>query len=275
MPETTANDPPDVDLAGCPRRRRKLIAALLIVHGVLALATMGWLGSGWGDSSGFLSFLLTSSAFGQGSLLGIWIGFGGRATPWRLIGTTIGLVVCTWCLKMGFPHADMHLWGYCVLPETIGTSLLLVLLRFCGLGITWHAPGSPAPEKQKLQFSIRSLMEWTAALAVLLGTLPMMPEQFRLVFIRDILEFCGLCGSQALLTLAVLWTTLGTRWPVARILVLGPVLAAAGSMAMIDSPLSFGEAILHLAFHAFWMVVSLWVLRRAGYRLTWRRTVRL
>lgn len=274
MAETNANDSSDADLPGSGRRRREPITTLLIAHGVLALVTVLGMGIDGRNLPEPFFLLFVSMAIGQGSLVGIWIAFGGRATPWRLIGGTVGLIGCTWCLEIGLPQSGAYYWTYYVLAQTVGTGLLLVALRFSGLGINWRPPGSPAPEKQRLQFSIRSLMEWTAGLAVLLGTLPMTPEEFREVFARETLGAFGVFGSSALLALATLWISLGTRRAVARILVLCLALVAASVSMTIVLP-GLGGGILLSVCCVFWLVSSLWVLRRAGYRLAWRGSVRL
>lgn len=275
MPETTANDSSDADLAGSGRRRREPIATLLIAHGVLALVTILGMGIGKGNLPEPIFLLFISMAIGQGSLVGIWVAFGGRATPWRLIGGTVGLIGWMWCLDIGLPQSEAHYWTYYVLAQTVGTGLPFVALRFCGLGIHRHRPGSPTPKKQGLQFSIRALLEWTTALAVLLGTLPMTPWEFRRPFASVEFELYGLFGSCALLALIVLWTMLAVRWPAARILVLGLALTATVTVGIPTFPATLGYGILFYASTALWLIVSLWVLRRGGYRLAWRGSVGL
>jgi hypothetical protein len=274
------DDPPDAVAATTGNRRRKVIVSLLVIHG--ALAVLSLIVTGTNSSGGPpwfpIELMVMTLAISQGSLLGIWAALGGPPAPWRLLATAAALVACMWLLPGLFVDADVEVWTYVVFTQMVGTSLPLLALRLRGLGIVRPTPSDPEPELQKLQFTLRSLLEWTTALAVLLGMVQMTPEDFREAFTswQGGLEIVAIFGGDALLALAALWTALGARWTAARLLLLGLAggVAATG-IAVVDAPYRLITALAFLLLSVAWLVGSLWVFRVAGYRLAWRRAIRL
>ena len=270
------NERSDGTAPGGERPPWKLIGPLLAVHAVIALGTM--CSFAWQPRGVFPETLIVSLVSSQGSLVGMWAAFGGPARPWRLLITTLAALGWAWLLEEAFPESDARYWGYFLFAQTVGTSLPLVGLRFCGLAIARHKPGDSAPEMQKLQFSLRALLAWTTALAALMGIVQMMPREFRETFTspEQVLPACGMFAALAMLAVGALWIALGTRWPVARVAMFGlaAIAAVVGISALLHSPGAL--VILALPFLCgLWLVGSLWPFRVLGYGLAWRRSVRL
>lgn len=276
-----ANSPiDDADDAGndapVVKRHCWKIRLCLIGHLLVALGMMAFLGFNEPMGMGLLSILLISLMVSQGSLLGIWAALGGPPTPWRFVAVVVGSVLLIWALDTAFPQRDAEIWGYFILVQLIATSLPLIALRFRGLGLT--LPGDDLPgEKQRLQFSLRSLLEWTTAVAVLLGMLQMTPENFREPFTTwdGLAAMCGIFGADALLALATLWIALGARVLVARVAVFALTAIGVVIGVTVADPGSTPQTLLLPILSAVWMILSLWPFRSAGYRLIWRRVVRL
>ena len=270
------NDPSDGPAPAGRRHPWKLIGPLLAVHGVIALMAIWILAR---EPRGYLpQVLILSLLASQGSLVGIWVAFGGPATPCRLLVGTLAALGAVWLLEKSFPESQARYPAYMLLAQTLATSPPLLGLRFCGLRIARPEPDHSGPQMQKLQFSLRALLAWTTALAFLMGMLQITPEEFREPFTSrgGILELGVLLGADALVALAALWTALGTRRSVLRATLFG--LAAAGAVVgvtMIDGRSRLAP-ILTFAFGcALCVAGSLCVFRVLGYRLVWRRSVRL
>jgi hypothetical protein len=256
-----------------------LVASLLAVHVLAAVVAIQVLAGSERRPLFVFVLVMFGQGAGLGSLLGIWAALGGRPTLWRLVGTTMALVGCmalAECMTPvsidghGLPVNDLRsLWVAVVFSLALATSLPLLALRFLGLEIAHREPDDSLLQRPKLQFSLRSLLEWTAALALMLGTLQMTPGWFPDVALAP-LGLCPICG---LLALAALWITLGTRWRAIRML--GLALAGASLVAglVVLRDLDFLSPVWLL-----WIVSvigSLWVFRIAGYRLVWRGRVTL
>ena len=273
------NAPPESQKTDNRKRHWRLVGPLLAVHGTVAVATVAGMGTALGGGDELLTFLLMSLATAQGSLLGIWVALGGPPTPWRLIGAVVTLVGLMWVLYAAFPGSGVEVWAYFMLAQSLATSLPLLALRFRGLAVALPDPDDSAPQMQKLQFSLRSLLEWTTALAVLLGTLQMTTEEFQKPFTswQGLAEIGALLCADALLALAALWMALGARSPGARMLMLGLVLvgSAFAIASTLDDSLLLTWIPLFVLLSTLWLIASLWVFRVLGYRLIWRRTVRL
>lgn len=227
-----------------------------------------------------------SLAPAQGSPLAVWSVLGGKPTPWRSVAAILGVAVlgnlCQFIPYSGYIQACVSILFVCLITTSF------VLLPVCAAGARIAAGNrdeSPDPEAAALgalQFSLLSLLEWTAAVAVLLGTLPYLLQD--LFWVDDgfgPLESVWLLAVHygvpaALFTLVALRGTLGTGWPRVRLAVL-----CLGGIAVVVIPGSMnnpGELLMMLLLggpHPLIIVGSLLLIRRAGYRLVWRRRARL
>lgn len=230
------------------------------------------------DSATYLLIVWAISlASAQGSLLGIWVALAGKARPWRFAVLIVVLVTVTRMVDVRFGDSHLQGWGYFLLAQMIGTGMPLFLMRFLGMEMAKEMPDDSTLVVYRAQFSILALLEWTVVVAILLGLVPMMPEEFRKPFTSP--EECcvvfGLFGLDAFLGMASLWIALGTRWTPLRGLVLGLIGMFLGlflAMMMPDPEVLL--IIVFPVFHVLWLVASLWVFRTVGYRLVWRRAVR-
>jgi hypothetical protein len=268
----------DVSTAGLSGRgqpisaaRRRILIGLVV--GVNALAAAGCpLLLAEHPRSEDLEALLVAEAVGQGSLLPIWAALGGKRTPWRFAGAVAAIAALTLLLQKFLPGPDAQVWGYFLLAQMIGTSVPLLLLRFFGLRVS-RVPAEEVPRQAfRLQFSLRSMLEWTAAVAVLCGMLQVMPEGFRRAFV-SIRWYEPACAFAVFGGLAALWlwVALGARWLGARLILLGFTLPMAGIvLASLGGPAGASTVFLLPVALAVWLLGSLWVVRLAGYRLRWR-----
>lgn len=241
--------------------------ALITLVGIAAAAASPAAGT-------WVGLLIISLSMAQGSLLGIWAGLGGKPSPWRLVGTVVALVALAWALEAAFGNSSAAGWAFLVLIQAFFTAPPLLALQFMGLGLKRSEAENSAVGWHKFQFSLRSLLEWTAAVAILLSAVQMMPEEFRtgyrwrewaawLVFFVD-----------GLLALAGLWIALGTRRLLLRIVLMGiGCVGATAAFTLIDAADSL--LLLFPALYACWVVSSLYLCRLAGYRLVWRASVTL
>jgi hypothetical protein len=157
-------------------------------------------------------------------------------------------------------------------------TMLLLFVRFLGTGLVKltddPASRGPTNELQPWQFSVRSLLEWALALALVLGATSYLPGgRFPIDFIDPFdPPALPLFVSSMPLMLAAMWTALGTRPSPVRwiVLALATLVSAAGFTALAGLD-EFGWVLLFCAGHALWLVGSLWVLRLLGYRLASRR----
>lgn len=157
-------------------RRRWLLIGVVV--GVATLIDVVLLPRAGHAAPTWLEILMASFAPGQGSLLGIWAALGGKATPWRLVAGFVGAGACIWML--GQP--DLVFWACILLVQMVAMSALLFPARLLGLELAddfrHRSAGSSAPDGQWVQYSVRSLLSWTTACAVLLATCHYLPEGF-------------------------------------------------------------------------------------------------
>ena len=87
----------------------------------------------------------------------------------------------------------------------------------------------------------------------------------------------GILLGSGITALGALWIALGVRWPAVRIVVL--VVTSIAGVAILQLTVGsrgeLGEFVTFFVVQAVYLVVSLWLVRLAGYQLVWRRWVRL
>jgi len=292
------------------KRRWLLIGSVVAVTAVIDLVIIPWVGP-WHDVPDWLGFTMFAMAPCHGSLLAVWIALGGRATPWRLVAAVLGVAGWLWVLNW-FPDSDGYsritqlelltvilaaemflLSGLLMLARLLGLELTntlrggrpsgpLVLARPSGLEPDDASHGDPTQavaddDGQWVQFSLRTLMSWTTAVAVLLSTLRYCPWRLVEDVFRDPSILAAILGGSVITALGALWIALGVRWPVVRIVVLA-VTSIAGVAILqltVGSGEDLGGIVTFFVAQAVYLVVLLWLVRLAGYRLVWRRRVRL
>lgn len=278
-PAETEGLPPPGEAARIPGpvRRWAAVGWLASIHVLLGLWGMLWMHDEVVDESDLSGMFVISLAMSQGSLLGIWAALGGRGWPWRFVPSVLAIYVAMWSFELVLPDSDGKYWTYFLMVQTIATALPLLVLRLTGLRLVRRLPDGAAGPLEPVQFSILRLLEWTTALAILLGLLPATPDEFRTVFndTEGLWFIFGLFGADAFLAVAGLWVALGVRWTAGRASVL--VVAVVAFFIIISILPSAGpdEFWLLPPFCAAWVVGSLWVVRASGYRLAWRGVIRL
>jgi len=264
------------------RRRWILIGVVvgLVVAAEVLLPLTGWpdpLSYGW-CNVGYIGILHS-----HGCLLGLWASLGGKVTPWRLVTAVVGVAALTWV----FYETEYHYgvrdanWIFFTFLQVCLVSLVLWVARLLGVELndTLAAEPTEAAVQQRpwIQFSIRSLLAWTAATALLLGTIPwllkgpfgesiFLPWDFEIVVV--------LCPSLIIGTIAV-WGALGTRWKTGRYvaIIATPAACSIVTWKIIDENLTVCSIFFCTQFA--WILILLLLIRLAGYRLIWRRRVRL
>ena len=221
----------------------------------------------------------TSITQSHGSLLAVWVAFGGKGSPWRLVAAVVGAIAWIWIEYNSEFRSDMPVEIIITSAQMVMSSALLLIARLLGLELAdvlriETAPNVPSG-RPWVQFSLRSLLSWTAALAVMLGMLHYLPSE--LVFhLRDPFELSAIFSGRLLVVLGALWIALGTRWPTVRIMVMALTVAAAlATWYLVAGQAELWEFLLFYHAQAAYLVGSLWLIRLAGYRLVWRRRVAL
>lgn len=254
-------------------RRCVIIGAIAAIHILVGLTLeLLFQKRPWDELAAVVSFSLVAC---QGSILAFWATLGGKASPWRLVLATVAVVA--WQSLATDMRSDV---GTIVLSsiriaQMFTVSLLLLSIRFVGLRLSCDDMGPIAPDAYKIQFSLRSMLEWTAAAAVLLGAIHYAPSDFP----SGVCEFLALHPYDVLLVAGILiaivslWATLSKRSMGLRV---GVLLATLGVCTLVGEVLKSGDFPqfgLFFSCQTILLIGSLWPVRLAGYRLIWRRRV--
>ncbi len=130
-----------------------------LLSAAIALALMETSSGGWIDT--FLAAIM----YGQFYLAGVWIAAGQRSIRWRLVAVAVCLTSLTWCPREAVPVVQQAI-AY-LGPGIVMALLPLLLAR--ALGRRFYELGSATPSSNvpRFQFTLRSILESTAAVAVL------------------------------------------------------------------------------------------------------------
>ena len=267
------------------KRRWLLIGSVVAVTAVIDLVIVP-LGLPDRREPDWIYLTLYAMAPCHGSLLAVWIALGGRATPWRLVAAVLGVAAWLWASNSFFDSASyvmggtfVEYWTTILAAEMFVLSGLLMLARLLGLELTDASHGDTtqavADDTQWIQFSLRTLMSWTTAVAVLLAILHYCPERLLEDVFDGPLIFAAIILGSALTALGALWIALGGRWPVVRIvsLVVALITGVVLERLTTDSYVRLWQIVTFFVAQVPYLVVSLWLVRLAGYRLVWRRRV--
>jgi hypothetical protein len=209
-----------------------------------------------------------ASVLCQAVLLSLWGATSGVSLWARMTGLVAGAVY----LEALF-HGDLRqeLFGISTISIAVTTAI-----GFCGraLGVRvvrQDDPGRPSQaESEGLRFSIRGLMIFTAAVALLsAGARTLQDSPKHMILLTAIWAMCFVAVG-----LASLWATLGNVRPRGRVLVvlvLSPVLGAFFAFAADAQGAGWAYIILTMLLYAALLLGSLLVARSCGYRLVGRR----
>jgi len=261
-------------------RRLEKIESVLIVHVAAIVAACYYLPDIWSSSAEILEFGWFPAL---GAILATVVVFWGRGVPWRLAALTVTFVVA-----MVVCHGQEQLRFVFILLLTLcslfAATPALVLMRFLGVTLRWRdkaeASGPDPTRLSPCQFSLRAMMAWVGAIAIILGTLSYAPrpnQNFQSPVSLVIL--CTAVFAPLVLStlLPILWLTLGRGRLMLRLAafvggcVLGPsvwhaVAALSGETIDLPVPSVFTVSIL-------WQVATFFRLRLAGLELVRQRAV--
>ena len=256
------------------KRPRLLIGILVGLHVVLVVLILWRYPMPGPNDVGPLDLSLFMLLPSQGNLLGFWTALGGKRTPWRVVSTVIGMVVC---LVVWDRFAYRHFVGEAVLPfvwQTVNVSVLLLLARMAGLKLI-HAGSEPVErELGRFQFSLWQLLTWTTVFGVILSAIHYLPDGLQLNFQFNPIV-AKLAVSLGSVALASVWLAFGRKWLTVRIILLVVMAIGLGTAMPLwhstPGPLvSWAYSCFLLFAEAAWTTASLLVVRLAGYQLTWR-----
>jgi len=243
------------------KRHRLIVGILAVVHLLLAALAFFYLSSHIDD---WLEFLLLMLFPSQGILIGIWAALGKRA-PLRVAVACVGIVVCLRIVG-GLQRSDIPIAIFFLSLEAASMTVLLLLFRLTGLEMatTSLEPWRPTP----FQFTIWQIMAWTVTVAVIMSALHYLPGGFLRFQTRLNLAIAAIQGSVAIMSI---WLVFGNKWHAFRFL---GVLVAIGTGTWLLYDYYRWRFGMLLTFEAAWTILSLLVVRWAGYRMTWHWRLR-
>jgi hypothetical protein len=268
---------PMTSLAEMANKKRSdhVIGGLAAVHVVLHFVVLGVLGGyldRWSsERPGLCGLLLTHLLLlgqSQAVIVAVWVAWGSGKLLWRLVPTILGALVYLSC----YPRSDSQMLMCFTFGEMSFCLPLLLVARMAGLRLEIASCPSTAP--RHYQFSIRDLLLWTAALAVVLSAIRCLPlPRLGQVFfdsqvIIAVVVFTCFAG-------VMMYSSLGSGSFAARrqaVLLAFVFLLCMASLTgmpkdaweLLHIPLDFGSIVA-------WLIGSFLVVRWAGYRFAWRR----
>lgn len=279
------------------KKSRLPIAVLLVVVALADLAVALRLEPTrtlFGPPSETTLIVAEALAASQVGLVAVWLVLGGGRFPaaCRLAALWLVVVLFSRLLRSGAQLADWELLSSAsaviFLTQILATAVPLWALRYAGLMLEEADRQEAAP--QRLQFSVRALVMWTAGLAVFLVMLSYAVGEgflFWRFFFGPLppfgwLELAKLGLGHAAIALAGLPVVLDRRRPVVRTCVLlglaggtvwvswlvaGQVPTPATPPSELDPTHRFW---LLMLLEAWLVVACLWPVRLSGLRLAWR-----
>jgi hypothetical protein len=244
-------------------RRLQILAvahvALGIVTAVLASVELNTLF----DLDHILIVPFFASALCQAFLLSLW-GAASQVTPWkRLAGLATGAVYLEALL---IPDLRREFLGISTITIAV-TTASLVLVRWLGVRLRREVdPGQPArPEAEGLRFSIRGIMIFTAAVALLCAVARALEGSRNQLLLILIWAICFVAVG-----LVSLWAALGNGRPLRRgpaVFVLSPLLGAFFAFAAGAHIAGWVYILLIMLLYPTALLGSLLIVRSCGYRL--------
>ena len=173
-----------------------LVAVHVVLHGVALPMVMTPIRRG-GNLSDVLLYALFMLGPSQATLLALWAMLGGGRFLWRVLPTTLGMILYMGC----FQRTDSE-WRIMIFGQMCVWGAIFFAARVAGLRLMQASalPSNPKP----FQFSIRDMLMWTTALAVVLSALRCLPTDWfpsrpmpGIIFLR---KFCSCCGCRPVLS---------------------------------------------------------------------------
>jgi hypothetical protein len=229
-----------------------------------------------------LSVAFVSLPMSQIGLLSAWAALGKTPAPWRAVGLVLPLAL--WSYLMGISWATAGSSPAIVITsretlylvtEALAIVALLGTGRAAGLKLTTVGEAAMSDDQEarrRYQFSLGYLFSWLTATAIVLAALGYTFDLSRLATPGQ--PFSGdyviAAPAHAILVSASLYVVLAKGRRFLRGAVgLAALVTAAGLLWRVNRGVR--TAGLLVASQAIWLILSLSVVRVAGYRLVWRR----
>ncbi len=203
--------------------------------------------------------------FSQTSLLGLWGGLAIVGLPVRFIGVTIGIAYLIPLYSLSASD-----WGFEVMLliffATAVVACVMLVVRWRWARLENITAETFAVQAEGLQFSIRHLMILTFVIACTLGAGRWLRPVFHGSAQWSELFVFGLCF--VIVALISAWAMLGRSYVLLRTFVVLVICASMGGLlAFLLDREAYWTWILLLLTEASAILASLYVVRRAGYRL--------
>ena len=246
-----------------------ILGALELLVGGVALVILEWTDSEW------TSLVCGSIFYAQPYLVGVWIAFGQRTLPWRMVAVAVTSTCLAHCVKnVSYMAPEFIAVLSPGIPVVLGA---LLLARVLGLRFYDSSTTTPPDDSPKFQFSLRRMLEWTAAVAVLCSMAAIAPpdvyselrsfateEPLMLVTIHALLGGISLAFVAVVLGMRRLWLGIGVLG-VAGLLVAYLLCRVSGAEP--------SEMFVFVGSYMFWLTLCFVPVRLFGYRYGRRRLV--
>ena len=203
--------------------------------------------------------------------LALIIVFWAQRTHWWLVGLTI-----LWVVAQRLIGEDVSFvidFAMIVMINVFAATPVLLLFRFLGVELRWAQNSTTESSSRTFkpgQFTIASLMGWTAAVAIILGTLSYlrMPGEDSRFLLPWMFVTCACSMFLACFGLAILWLILGRRRLPQRVV---------ACVVTCSIPVTYGvvttgtESLFYLAGFIFCLAVTFCGLRWAGLEIVRHR----
>ncbi len=199
----------------------------------------------------------------QALLLSLW-GAASQAKPWlRLAGLVAGAVYLEALFPFGLRREFL---GTSTVTIVVTTATLLVI-QWLGVRLTRQddSDQSARQEPEGLRFSIRGMMMFTAAVAVLCAGARALEGSRNLILLMLVWALCFVAAG-----LVCLWAVLGDSQPLRRapvVFVLAPALGVFFAFAANAHKAGWTYILLTMLLYPLALLASLLVVRSCGYRL--------
>jgi hypothetical protein len=260
------------------RRNAAPLVLLFLLHGLAGLLiSLDSQRPFWRRSDAYVTLVL-GTCFAQTTLCAYWAALGRAHFAWRWPGAAFLVILSSLAVSLFYGA----LLGLLLIPAAMLIQWLAIQVPWAllrakyGWRVSRPAASQPAPIPFEKQFGIMHLLGWTAGVAVLCAAIRGLSsvEAWGLGSSRDMESLALLVAFNTLLSILPLWATLlrhPTTWVAIAVVFYTLALAWFEHMAFsafagrgrVDWYLFPSLNLVQLA----WLLVSLWLVRWAGYRL--------
>lgn len=265
-------------------RKRAVLVCLILVHLLVSLCC-SVIAFFWMPNTVVFGGIFLGTVFAHGTLLAVWIALG-RGTFTRrcflvllLLATSGTLLILPIACDNPGDAGSALVFGGIILGQWLAVQTPLWLIRLVfGWRIGTLDSVADDSGREELQFGIKQLLGWTAAVALLLGIGRwFIGDELRENHAEEAWEMAAfalvLVGSNVMVAWPMIWATLVRRWVPAWTTV-ALVIAVAATLGELEGYNRVaGGGGDHEVFwwingvHVTWVYCSLVVMRLCGYRV--------